>query len=259
MIAYSMTYQAGSKGLFNDLTIETHPDRPTADAYVASPKFADSKWAGISFDRAGDLSFGGPMLVQLYNHMRGATNPEAPDHLKKFESRARGQERVFALVEEKYLYQPHAAFEAPAKGDLTASSAEGSSETPEGEAPGLEEGTEDMAKKKAAKAAKKAKTTKPAGEKKPRGKGVGPGKVADFRQLREGTDRQKVLKLMNGQHTAEQIAQELGMESKKIGQIAFCISRDCGIGYSFSDKGRLTAEYPAGKSYKDAVKKAAAE
>jgi hypothetical protein len=255
MIAYSMTYQTGSsKGLFNELTIETHPDLLTAAAYVASPKFADSKWAGISFDRAEDLSFGGPMLVQLYNHLRGATNPEAPDHLKKFESRARGQERVFALVEEKYLHQPHAAFEAPAKGDLPASST-----TDGAEGAGLEEGTEDMAKKKAAKAAKKAKTTKPAGEKKPRGKGVGPGKVADFRQVREGTDRQKVLKLMNGQHTAEQIAQELGMESKKVGQIAFCISRDCGIGYSFSDKGRLTAEYPTGKSYKDAVKKAAAE
>ncbi len=111
----------------------------------------------------------------------------------------------------------------------------------------------------AAKKKAKKKTTKPAGDRKPRGKGKGAGKVADFRPVREGTDRQKVLKLMGGTNTAEQIAAELGMNAKKVGTIVFCMSRDNGIGYEFGAKGQLKALYPGDKTYKDAVKKPSAE
>ncbi len=244
-------YLAAQRGFFKDLKITTHPTPEAAEAFGA--KYGP-EWAAHVIRDDNDPDLGGPALVSLYNAI-GKGRPEHID-LKKFESRAIGKRRVYFVLDELYKHQPHEPHTPPAPGDTI----QATTKPDEGAAPeGEEQESNDMAAKKKA---KKAKTAKPAGEKKSRGKGKAAGKVADFRPVREGTDRQKVLKLMNGTSTAAQIAGELGFGEggeKKVGTIVFCMSRDNGIGYEFGAKGQLKALYPGDKTYKDAVKKPSAE
>lgn len=242
------------RGAFKDPAVTTHPTVEVARGYLALPKFAAGEFDGLAIDKAEDIDLSGPGLVALYNALAPISGP-----VNKFESRSRGKERVFALIEDEYLYKPHADFSPAAEVESPASPAD-ETQAPanagEEAASPITEGGEDVATKKKARKSR-AKTT--TAERKHRGTGNAAGKVADFRQVREGTDRQKVLKLMNGQHTAEQIAQELGWGeagAKKVGQVAFCLSRDCAIGYEFSESGKIKAVYPGEKTYRDAVKKA---
>jgi len=83
------------------------------------------------------------------------------------------------------------------------------------------------------------------------------GTVAEFRPTREGTDRAKILKLMDGALTPEEIGREMGggkFDAKYIMAHAYCLRRDCGIGYELTKDGKLVADYPRGKSYDDAIK-----
>lgn len=243
-------FLVATRGVNKEVRVTTHPNELAAKSFLGS--YGD-EWSGhpIASDCDPDLS--GPALVSLYNAL--AKNDPSHIDIKKFESRSVGKRRIWDFLNQAHQHKPHETAEAaPAveKGD-----------TPEAAqpVPGRDENeeTDDMAaKKKAAKKAAK-KTTKPAGEKKPRGKGKSAGKVADFRPVREGTDRQKVLKLMNGQNTAEQIGTELDMPAKKVGTIVFCMSRDNGIGYEFGPKGQLKALFPGSNTYKDAVKAAKSE
>lgn len=114
-----------------------------------------------------------------------------------------------------------------------------------------------MATQAAAKAPKPAKAAKPAKAKtvSTRGKGKPAGKVADFRQVKVGSARERILSLMTGQHTAEQIAAMVGgIDAAKVGAHAFCLSRDCGIGYEYGEGGTLKALFPTGKTLADALK-----
>lgn len=126
---------------------------------------------------------------------------------------------------------------------------------------GAESETDMAAKKSTAKKAAKKAAKKPAAEKKAKAKSTDgkPAKaVAEFKQVRDGTVRQQILKLMDGKHTAETIGEKLGKEAGLINSHIFCLWRDCGIGYTFAD-GKVTAVYPGSKTYKDAIKAPAGE
>lgn len=252
MTAYCVRY----KGFFKEVRVTTHSSAELAKA--CGDDTGGPEWSALVVSSEVDIDLGGPGLVALYNSMF----PEPANHVKKFESRGIGKKRVFEVLERIYQYQPHEeAQAAPTRVDTQAAKPEGA---PSG--PPLEQEIEAImagkAAKKAAKAAKKTKPKKDPADRKPRGVGKAAGKVSEFRPIREGTDRQKVLKLMNGQNTAAQISQELGFGEKgekKVGTIVFCMSRDNGIGYEFGGKGQIKALFPGEKTYKDAVKKPAAE
>ncbi len=231
MTSYLISY----KGAFKDVLVRTYPGPERAKAMFDSPSFStDPAVSGFVVSEENDIDLTGPGLVGLYNGLTG-------ESISKFESRTVGRRRVWEAIREKYQHQPPDQGQAaPVEGSLNAAT----------------DGEDDMAKKATKKKAAK-KTKAPAGERKPRGVGKPAGKVADLRQVRDGTDRAKVLKLMTGKNTAAQIGQELGIDEKKVGTIIFCLSRDCGIGYSFGEKGQVEAIYPGDKTYKDVIKKAA--
>jgi hypothetical protein len=80
--------------------------------------------------------------------------------------------------------------------------------------------------------------------------------VSEFKQIRAGTDRAKALKLMDGTRTVGQIAKAIKGDEQKVLTIAFCLYRDCGIGYRVDDDRKIVAIYPRKKSFKDAMKAA---
>lgn len=233
MTAYLLTYV----GVFEKIRVRTYPDVETAKAVYSQPG-EDPRESGLYAGAPEDIDLTGPGLVSLYNSLTGSS-------LSKFETRTVGKKRIFDILEERYQHQPHEAAPAAAS-PSEASTGEAAATTTEGD--------EDMAKK-GKKVRVRAKRVK--GEAKPRGVGKPAGKVSDLRLIREGTDRAKVLKLMTGRHTSAQIAQETGLDEKKVGTIIFCLSRDCGIGYKFGEKGQVEAIYPGDKGYKDVIKKAA--
>lgn len=85
-----------------------------------------------------------------------------------------------------------------------------------------------------------------------------PGVLSDFKKIRSGTDRANVLKLMTGMKTPAQIADKLGggkFTARYVMAHAYCLRRDCGIGYELTEEGKLLALYPGELSYRDAVTK----
>ncbi len=83
------------------------------------------------------------------------------------------------------------------------------------------------------------------------------GLVSEFKQTRQGTDRAQVLKLMDGTKTPDEIAVEMGggkFDAKYVMAHAYCLHRDCAIGYELTKEGKLLALYPRGRSYGDAIK-----
>jgi hypothetical protein len=240
------TYLAAQRSVFKEVRVTTHPNPKAAAAFLES---YPSEWTGYVIADENDPDLSGPGLVMLYNALaRGL-----PGHqdVKKFESRGAGKRRIWAVLTQAHEHKPHETA-VPAPAVETGDTKEAVNQDPG-------RGHEDQEIEAMASKKKTKKPAKPAGEKKSRGKGKAAGKVADFRPVREGTDRHKVLKMMNGSNTAEQIAAELGMNSKKVGTIVFCMSRDNGIGYEFGAKGQLKALFPGEKTLKDAVKKPAAE
>lgn len=66
---------------------------------------------------------------------------------------------------------------------------------------------------------------------------------------REGTDRRKVLELMSGEFTPDEIAAEMRkinsrFDAKYVYAHAYCTFRDCGIGYRTTEEGKLEALFP---------------
>jgi hypothetical protein len=247
------SYCISYKGFFQEVKVTTHPSPELAKACGDDTGGAD--WSALVVSSEVDVDLGGPGLIAIYNALALDSAPvgEEVRKVEKFESKGVGKKRVFAILEQRYLSQPHETAEAaPSEGSSVAAEP-----TAGGESQASESEGEDMSKKKKV----RVRVKKEPGERKPRGKGKPAGKVSELRPVREGTDRQKVLKLMNGSNTAEQIASEIGdkMTAKKVGTIVFCMSRDNGIGYEFGVKGQLKAVYPGDKAYKDAVKKTPAE
>lgn len=91
------------------------------------------------------------------------------------------------------------------------------------------------------------------------GKPADPEKFKEGR-VRSGTDRARVLTLMDGTRTAEEIDAAMAFEKKGYSLSHFyCLARDCGIGYEFDGERRVSAVYPDGQSLGTAVKVDAAE
>ena len=73
-----------------------------------------------------------------------------------------------------------------------------------------------------------------------------------FKSVREGTFRAALLRAMDGTKTVAEIAAESGKAASLVLSHAFCLTRDCGIGYSTKD-GKLTVVFPEGKTIADAI------
>lgn len=96
-------------------------------------------------------------------------------------------------------------------------------------------------------------------EKKPRvskmqtGKPANPDKFKAGR-VRPGTARAQILDLMDGTLTAPEVDKEMGFEKAGYSLSHFyCLARDCGVGYSFDEAGRVSAVYPPGESLDTAI------
>lgn len=105
--------------------------------------------------------------------------------------------------------------------------------------------------------AKKTKTkTKEAAA--PRKIGASAGKVADFKPVRAGTARAKVIELgLKAAHTVAQIAARIGKDEKMVLAHLFCLKRDSGIGYDVDENRRVTVTLPGSKTLEDAIKQPA--
>jgi len=87
--------------------------------------------------------------------------------------------------------------------------------------------------------------------------GAPKGKVEDFRPVRAGTARAKVVELSGGGKTLAQIAARIGKDRKTVLAHLFCLNRDCGVGYDVGEDDRVTLTLPGSKTLEDAIKQAA--
>lgn len=230
MVAYLIRY----RNYLEDTRIEKYATADLAAAALAVPSNDPHEGGFEVFPDSNLGHISSKCMVDLFNLWRD------PDDkvLTKFENRTIARQRFLARLEARAKDIP--VIEEPAKPIAT------------------EPKETDMAQK----AAKKAKTERAPKVTHDRIEGKPAGLVADFRPIREGTDRQKVLKLMNGTKTPEGIATQLEFvasggkpDVKKVLTIAYCIARDSAIGYRMTE-GKMEAIYPGSKTYSDAVKKA---
>jgi hypothetical protein len=221
---YAVTYAAG----FRDLAVTKHADFTAAQDHVdATPEHV----SGVAYREPGELVFGGPALVELYNQL----NPERP--VKKFETRATAQRRVFDALESVATDPPVPVRRGP-----------------------TQESTMDLknlSPEEAAKIAGKDKTKDKAPRTPPAPRPMaGKPAGAELKPAKEGSVRASVIKLMTGEHTVEEIAKRAKVSVADVKAHLHCTARDCGIGYDLKD-GKVTALFPAGKTMADAVKPAA--
>ncbi len=207
----------------------------------AEPKLADIYgFEKLPSDRSAKIVFGEEsfkdhaqfstsLLVAIYN----ALGPDKP--VGKFESHSAAARRTFALLYAKYnqLEITNVTL-APSDPPIPVST------TKE---------TMTMAKRPAK--AKKA----AAGN----GRVVNsraPGTVAEFKQTRAGTDRARVLTMMDGTMTPDAIAAAMGgrFNGKYVMAHAYCLRRDCAIGYDLTKDGNLIAVFPGKRTLEDAIK-----
>ena len=185
-------------------------------------KLPPDRTAKVVEDEDSFRDFSTNLLVAIYN----ALSPEKP--VSKFETRAAAARRTFAII--------YAKFNQLEVTDVSADPAPASTVTEE---------TTTMPKDAAAKKTRASK-----------GSSKAAGFAADFKQTRAGTDRAKVLALMDGTLTPEEIAAKMGgrFDAKYVMAHAYCLRRDCGIGYDTTKEGKLVAVYPARRSFADAIK-----
>src|SRR6267154_3145317 len=190
------------KNFFEDPRVEKYATPALAEAEVLKPSEKAGE-AALVVDTSSNLSdLPGSTMIHLYNLFREDNDKE----VLKFENRSIARTRLFARLEARFQHLP--VIEAPAIVQ--------------------KEGDSDMA---AVAAKKNPRAAKPAGEGRVVGKPA--GLVSEFRPLRDGTDRAKVLKLMSvdGGKTVAAIAKAIDADEKKVLTIAYCINRDCAIGY----------------------------
>lgn len=125
-------------------------------------------------------------------------------------------------------------------------------------APGSNKGDTSMAKKAAKKSAVK-KAPAERAERAPRVVTKPPGKVEDFGQVRENTDRAKVLIRADAGDTIAAIAKKIDKDEGYVKTALYMINRDCGIGYTIGEDQRVTLKFPGSRSLKDAIKSPAEE
>jgi hypothetical protein len=234
MKTYLLTYNAGS---YYRMAIAVYATRDLANSALEA--IVEQTTAGLVIENELDLRLPGATQVMLYNSMAEQLGEGGEPAVSRFSTRDDGARRIFARIEwaaralpiiEAVIIEEERAPDAPADSALDPV-------TPAGE--------DDMATN----GKKKSKKTNGNGT---RGKGKPAGSVSMFKPVREGSTRQKILKLMDGTKTPDQIATKMECDRAKIMAHAFCLARDCGIGYTIDD-GKLIALYPTNRSYEDAV------
>lgn len=88
------------------------------------------------------------------------------------------------------------------------------------------------------------------------GHGKDPKKVSDFRTVRAGTTRARVVELCDGKKTVDQVAAAIGGDRKKVLAHLHCLWRDCGVGYSVGEDDRAVVLFPGSKTRADMVAEA---
>jgi len=107
--------------------------------------------------------------------------------------------------------------------------------------------------------AKKAKVAKKAnGEKKPRSGGKPCKPAAEMKTIRTGTDRYRVLSLVDGKRTLSRIAELAEMKPGYVRQHLHVANRDVGVGYSISADEVVELKFPGSKGLADYTKQPAA-
>ncbi len=93
----------------------------------------------------------------------------------------------------------------------------------------------------------------------PRGRKMAESKPADpakFKagRVRAGTDRHRILAMMTGESTVEEVGKAMGFAKPNYALAHFyCLARDCGIGYQLDADGHVTSVYPDGQSLETAI------
>lgn len=240
-----------------------------AEGYSAE-RLQDDRTAFVatSVDDLGTgLTHSSAIIVKLYN----ALGPDKP--VTKFESRDVGARRTFALLEAKHrndsVPQPESKMDdqtttetesedPAAKKAREAAEAKAAKDAARAEAKATKDAEKAAAKatkdaERAAKAAAKPTAAKPTAA--PGGKAAAgqPAKHAsEFKPVREGTFRATLLRAMDGTKTVAEIGAANHKENALVLSHAFCLTRDCGIGYDFVD-GKIRALFPHGKHLSDAI------
>ncbi len=229
MTAFLLHY----RDFVDDLEVLKFEETKLADIYGferLSPDRSAKVVAGEEHLKDRD-AFSPGLLVAIYN----ALGPDKP--VSKFETRDVAARRTFALLHAKYNGLPTTRVEVAADLPIT---------PPSQEMMTMAKTTTDAPRVRRARAPGVGKQTQ----------GRSAGTVADFKQTREGTARQKILKMMDGTQSPDQIAAVMGgtFTGKYVLAHAYCLRRDCGIGYELTRDGHLLALYPKNRSYADAIK-----
>lgn len=126
-----------------------------------------------------------------------------------------------------------------------------------GPLPSSEPEEDTMAKKQKAAAKRAAKANGDA--RKPRVSDVAPKLASEMKMIRTGTDRYRVLSLVDGKRTLKRLGEMAEMEPNYVRQHLSVANRDMGVGYKIDEDGVVTLRFPGSKGLEDYVKPAAAE
>ena len=267
-----------------DLHVQTFATFKDAAAYSIDTlePHRTAKIVSDEFDMADRQQFSAALLIKIYNAF--SNKP-----VTKFETNAVAARRTFAAIQAKFGNVPVTAVEATAESPDADTSADDDDATDKGDkgnqgatepTPHPDHGVSSVAGKKAEqaairaaekeaeKAAKAEAAAKKAADKaadKAAKAAAQPAKVpggkaaagqdpvpSKFKSVREGTFRAALLRAMDGTKTVAEIAAESGKAASLVLSHAFCLTRDCGIGYSTKD-GKLTVVFPEGKTIADAI------
>ena len=256
-----------------DLHVQTFATFKDAAAYSIDTlePHRTAKIVSDEFDMADRQQFSAGLLVKIYNAFS-----EKP--VTKFETNAVASRRTFAAIQAKFGNVPVTAVDATAESPDADMLADDDDATDKGDkgnqgatepTPHPDHGVSSVADKKAEQAAiraaekdaeKAAKAEAAAKKAADKAAKVPGGKAAagqdpvpsKFKSVREGTFRAALLRAMDGTKTVAEIAAESGKAASLVLSHAFCLTRDCGIGYSTKD-GKLTVVFPEGKTIADAI------
>lgn len=176
-----MTYLVTWKGNHNNIDIGRYEDKASAKRVLDG--IEDPSIGGVEVDTELDLAYTKTVLVDLFNKLGGPDDPQVAG----FPSKAEGQKRVFARIEELALRLPMS--EAAPVQEVTNSEAIASEQQPEAIA--SEQGETEMA------AAKKTKSKKPAKAKTAKAPKVAKAKTNGNGLPREGSKNAKLLGLIS--------------------------------------------------------------
>lgn len=239
------------------LPIKVSSFETRAAAETAAPPTTETRKSTVCSSEENLKGLGGPVLVLVFN--RVSAKPVA-----RFATLEDAARRTWAALNSEVLPMDHEVHgqnrdgstivPLPATGGRPGSGPVNRGPITQG-GDDTQQETTTMPKKNGDKKAAKPRGTETGAK---RGTKMSAGKpaglVADFRPVRPGTDRATVLQLMDGDHTTASIAKAIENTDRMVLAHAYCLARDCGIGYRFNETGKLEALFPGSKTLEDAIK-----